>query len=62
MLQIKLVPYHEEAEESERQYIFTENLNMTIERLEKSDNKVIDVDFFNTTDTSYAAIKYEAKK
>lgn len=61
MLQIKLVPYSEEAAESERQYIFTENLNMTIEKLEKEHNEVIDVDFFNTNNTSYAVIKYEVE-
>jgi len=61
MLQIKLVPYHEKVAKSEKQYVFTENLNMTIQKLEANDDKVIDIDFFDTKDTSYAAIKYNVQ-
>ncbi|WP_125761556.1 hypothetical protein [Companilactobacillus hulinensis] len=61
MLQIKLVPYHEEVAKSEKQYVFTENLNMTIQNLEANDDKVIDIDFFDTKDTAYAAIKYNVQ-
>lgn len=62
MLQVKLVPYHEQALESEKAYIFTENLNMTIENLERNNYKVIDVDFMDTKETSYAVIKYDVQE
>lgn len=59
MLQVKLVPYHEKVLDSEKEYVFTENLNMTIKNLEKSNYKVKDIGFFNTDKTSYAVIKYD---
>ncbi|WP_125588400.1 hypothetical protein [Companilactobacillus jidongensis] len=61
MLQVEFVPYCDDEDKNERKYIFTENLNMTINKLEKENRKVIDIDFFNTKDTSYAAIKYEGR-
>ncbi|WP_125567183.1 hypothetical protein [Companilactobacillus insicii] len=59
MLQVELVPYHHNVDKEERKYVFTENLNMSIDKLERDHKKVIDVDFFNTKDASYAAIKYK---
>ncbi|WP_334329388.1 hypothetical protein [Companilactobacillus sp. HBUAS59699] len=59
MLQIKLVPYRDQTDLEDTEYIFTENLNTTIQQLEKRNHKVIDVDFFKTEEVSYAAIKYK---
>lgn len=61
MLQVKLVPYLDNEDMDDGKYIFTENLNMTINKLEEEDRKVVDIDFFNTKNTSYAAVKYDLR-
>lgn len=61
MLQIKLVPYKNQTDFEDAEYVFTENLNATIKNLENNCGKVIDIDFFHADTISYAAIKYDSE-